>query len=79
MKRIIFIVLAGLIVSASMMANVLTEEQALVIAKSFRQSGARSTINPTLVYTGMATSQKGARSITSPRFTCTTMVRMMVS
>lgn len=68
MKRIIFIVLAGLIVSVSMMANVLTEEQALVIAKSFRQSGARSTINPTLVYTGMATSQKGARSTNIPAF-----------
>lgn len=67
MRRIILTALLGWIVSVSVVADVLTEEQARSIARNFRQSGARSTVHPTLVYTGL-TARTGARTAGEPAF-----------
>ena len=67
MKRILVVLLGCLLVSVGAWAEVVSEAQARKIAQGFRQKGARSVANPTLVYTGMAKSS-GARSVDAPTF-----------
>lgn len=67
MKRIILTALLGWMVSVAMMGAVLTEEQARKVAQNFAKSGARSVVQPTLVYTGM-TGQSGTRNVGAPAF-----------
>lgn len=66
MKRI-WMSLWGLLVAVVAMADVVTEAEARLIAQSFRRTGARSVVTPTLVYTGMA-SHSGARATDAPTF-----------
>ena len=67
MKRIILTVLLGVAVSVVAMAGVLSEEQTRDIARNFRQGGARSLVEPSLVYAGEY-GEKGARSGDAPAF-----------
>lgn len=67
MKRGILTTLLGLVVSVAMEAGVLTEQQARDIARNFRQSGARSVVEPSLVYVGES-EVNGARSGDAPAF-----------
>ena len=67
MKRIILTVLLGVAASVVAMAGVLSEEQTRDIARNFRQGGARSLVEPSLVYAGEY-GEKGARSGDAPAF-----------
>lgn len=67
MKRGIWTALLGLVVSVAMEAGVLTEQQTRDIARNFRQSGARSVVEPSLVYAGESRSN-GARIGDAPAF-----------
>ena len=68
MRRIILTIFCGLLSSVAVLAGVLTEEQARDIARKFRQGGARSLAQPTLVYTGVPHQTVGARSGNAPAF-----------
>lgn len=67
MKRSLLVLLSCLLVSASVWAEVVSEAQARMVAQSFRQTGARSVVVPTLVHTGVA-SRSGARAMDAPTF-----------
>ena len=67
MKRIILVLLCCLSVSAGVRAEVVSEAQARMVAQSFRQTGARSVVVPTLVHTGVASGLE-ARTSDAPTY-----------